>query len=106
MNVDFRTTGYGAALAAIAAFALSSSAAVLSMNDIGLFPADFGNPEYLALLAGLIFAAGMAVGAAAVLRMVFRSVELIRTNSEIDCYKLASSGAEKTGYSEGKMPKE
>ena len=106
INMDFRTAGYGAALAAIAAFALSSSAAVLSTGDIGLFPADFGNPDYLALLVRLIVAVGTALGALAVLRMVFGSVELIRTNSEIDCYRLASPGAEKTGDPPGKMPEE
>ncbi len=105
MSMDFRTAGHGAALAAVAVLALSSSAAVISLKNVGLFPADYGNPDYLALVIWLIFAAVSAAVAAFVLRGVFRTMNAIRRNSEIDCYRMVSSGSYKTKVPKGKMPK-
>ncbi len=106
--MGYRLLAIGAAAASAAAHILSVSAALLSLENTSLLPADPGSPAYLALLLWIAVAAVSSVCFVAALVAVLKSGRSMYLFETVECYRLVSRGEPGTlgERPEGKKPRD
>lgn len=86
------STAAGIAAASVAAHITSLTVALISLETTPIFPVEFNNPEYLALLLWIAVAAVSSICFVAALLYAARSMRYTRLCRAVDCFELSSEG--------------